>query len=196
MGALFQGREAAGEVLSQEQAEGEAALDQERVVEEELCRARGAGAEAAFQGQEAGVEVVSLEQVAAAEALFLGREAVEEDSDQARAVEQEEPGRARGVVVVEVLFQGLAAAAVVLCREPAAAVVERAGPELEVEAAPVGRAQEAAEVAGRKEVEVAVVLGSFPCLVGVLDRDQDWCPGPQEARPGQRHDRPLSHRPR
>lgn len=155
----------AGEVLSQEQAEGEAALDQ----------ARGAGAEAAFQGQEAGVEVVSLEQVAAAEALFLGREAVEE----------EEPGRARGVVV-EVLFQGLAAAA-----------VERAGPELKVEAAPVGRAQEAAEVAGRKEVEVeVVVLGSFPCLVGVLDRDQDWCPGPQEARPGQRHDRPLSHRPR
>lgn len=134
-------------------------------------------------------------------------------------MEQEEPGRARGVVV-EVLFQGLAAAAVVLCRAPAeeeedldpereaaaaeelqmfreqAAAVERAGPGLEVEAAPAGRAQEAAEVVGRKEVEVeVVVLGSFPCPVGVPDRDQDWCPGPQEARPEQRHDRPQSHRP-
>lgn len=54
---------------------------------------------------------------------------------------------------------------------------------------------EAVEEVGHKGVEV-VVLGSFPCLVGVLDRDQDWCPGPQEAQPGQRHDRLLSRRPR
>lgn len=182
------------------------ALDQARVVEEELCRARAAAAEAAFQEQVAVEEVLFQEPGEAGEAVFPGLvvAAAAEQVGRAQAVAEVVPCRAR-VEEEEDLGPELAAAAELpgsrvqeaaaaqVFRERAAAVGQ-AGQELEVAVAPVGRAQEAAGEVGRKGVEV-VVLGSSPCLVGVLDRDQDWCPGPQEARPGRRHDRPLSHRP-
>lgn len=211
--APFQGWEAAGEVLFQEQAEGEVALDQAQVVEEELCRARGAAVVVLCREQEVELyrapgaveEARFQESGEVEEAVFPGLVAAEQVG-RAQAVAEVVPCRAR-VEEEEDLGPELAAAAELpgsRVQEAAAAQVFRArgaavgqaGPELEVEVAPVGRAQEAAEAVGRKEVEVVVVLGSSPCLVGVLDRDQDWCPGRQEARPGRRHDRPLSHRPR
>lgn len=186
---------------------GEVALDQARVVEEELCRARAAAAEAAFQEQVAVEEVRFQEPGEAGEAVFPGlvAAAAAEQAVQAQAVAEVVPCRAR-VEEEEDLGPELAAAAelpgsrvqeaaAAQVLQERAAAVGQAGPELEVEVVPVGRAQEAAEAVGRKEVEVVVVLGSSPCLVGVLDRDQDWYPGRQEARPGQRHGRPLLHRP-
>lgn len=155
------------------------------MVEEELCRARAAAAEAAFQEQVAVEEVRFQEPGEVEEAVFPGlvMAAAAEQAGQAQAVAEVVPCRAR-VEEEEGLGPELAAVAEL----PGSRVQEAAAEQ-------VFRARGAAGEVGRKEVEVVVVLGSSPCLVGVLDRDQDWYPGRQEARPGQRHGRPLLHRP-